>query len=127
MIIVLKQEATKADADGLLAQIEACGLKPLYLPGTERVVLGALGDERVLGSLHLESHPMVESTKSILAPYKMVSREMHPHDSIINIDGVSFGGEQFGVIAGPCAIESLEHGSVAFVRAGKTSGKGKRR
>ena len=49
MIIVLKPEASKADADAILARIAAAGLKPLYMPGTERTVLGALGDERVLG------------------------------------------------------------------------------
>ncbi|HEY3998235.1 MAG TPA: 3-deoxy-7-phosphoheptulonate synthase [Candidatus Xenobia bacterium] len=108
MIIVLKPEATKADADELLARIEGCGLKPLYLPGTERVVLGALGDERVLATLRLENHPMVESARAILAPYKMVSREMHPHDTVVDLGGVSVGGHQFVVIAGPCAVESRE-------------------
>jgi 3-deoxy-7-phosphoheptulonate synthase len=109
VIIVLKQEATKADAEALLARIEALGLKPLYLPGTERVVLGALGDERILGALQLDSEPMVESTKSILAPYKLVSREIHPHDSVVTLgEHATVGGEQFAVIAGPCAIESLD-------------------
>lgn len=108
MIIVLKREATKADADELLSRIEACGLKPLYLPGTERVVLGALGDERVLATLNLENHPMVETTKAILAPYKLVSREMHPHDTVVNLGNMAIGGHTFAVIAGPCAIESLD-------------------
>lgn len=108
MIIVLKKEATQSDADELLARIEACGLKPLYLPGSERVVLGAIGDERVLGSLHLDSHPMVESTTAILAPYKLVSREMHPHDTVVDVAGVPVGGHRFVVMAGPCAIESMD-------------------
>jgi 3-deoxy-7-phosphoheptulonate synthase len=108
MIIVLKPEATKEQADELLARIEERGLKSLYMPGSERTVLGALGDERVLGELRLESHPIVESVKAILAPYKLVSREVHPHDSIVSIGGATVGGEAFMVIAGPCAIESKE-------------------
>ena len=48
MIIVLKPEATPEIAQELLAEIEELGLKPLHMPGVERVVLGALGDERVL-------------------------------------------------------------------------------
>lgn len=108
MIIVLKKEATQADADEILARIEACGLKPLFMPGSERVVLGALGDERVLGSLRLENHPMVESARGILAPYKLVSREMHPHDTVVELEGVPIGGHQFVVMAGPCAIETRE-------------------
>jgi len=108
MIIVLKPEATPEIAEALLASISERGLTPLHMPGVERVVLGALGDERVLAELNLESHPMVESVKPILAPYKLVSRELHPHDTIVKIGGVPFGGRAFGVIAGPCAVESLD-------------------
>jgi 3-deoxy-7-phosphoheptulonate synthase len=107
MIIILKPNATKQDADEILEQIESSGLKPLYMPGTERTVLGALGDERVLGMLHLESHPLVERVTPILTPYKLVSREAHPDGSVVHIGGVPVGGKQFTVIAGPCAIESL--------------------
>jgi 3-deoxy-7-phosphoheptulonate synthase len=108
LIIVLKAEATKTDADRILEQIAGLGLKPLYMPGTERVVLGALGDERVLEGLHLESNPLVESVQRILAPYKLVSRELHPHDSVVEIGGVPFGGSRFSVIAGPCSVESRQ-------------------
>jgi 3-deoxy-7-phosphoheptulonate synthase len=106
MIIVLKPEAPAETAGLLLAQIEEKGLKPLHMPGTERVVLGALGDERILAELNLDSHPMVESVKPILAPYKLVSREIHPHDSVVRIGGVPVGGREFAVIAGPCAVET---------------------
>jgi 3-deoxy-7-phosphoheptulonate synthase len=108
MIIVLKPHATKEHADELMARIAALGLRPLYMPGQERVVLGALGDERALETLHLDSDPMVESVKPILAPYKLVGRDMHPHDTIVEIGGVPVGGGRFTVIAGPCAVESLE-------------------
>ena len=108
MIIVLKREATKEDADELLEKIEALGLKSLYMPGSERTVLGALGDERVIGKLHLDSHPLVEDVKPILQPYKLVGREMHPHDSIVKLGESSVGGDSFMVIAGPCAVESAE-------------------
>src|SRR5437763_7271834 len=106
MIIVLKREATQEDADEILGRIEEKGLKPLYMPGTERVVLGALGDERVLSELGLDGHPMVESIKPILSPYKLVSREMHPHDTIVRVGKANIGGVGFAVIAGPCAVET---------------------
>ena len=108
MIIVLKPQADKKVADEILAKIEEKGLKPLYMPGSERVVLGALGDERILATLHLENHPMVEKVTSILAPYKLVSRELHPHDSVVEIGNMKVGGGNFAVIAGPCAVESEE-------------------
>lgn len=106
MIIVLKREATPEIAQELLAKIADKGLKPLHMPGTERVVLGALGDERVLAELALDSHPMVESLKPILAPYKLVSREMHAHDTIVRLGDLAIGGRGFAVIAGPCAVET---------------------
>jgi 3-deoxy-7-phosphoheptulonate synthase len=121
MIIVLKPNATKADADEILSQIEASGLKPLYMPGTERTVLGAIGDERVLGKLHLESHPLVERVTPILTPYKLVSREAHPANTIVSIGGVPVGGNNFTIIAGPCAVESLEQ-MLATARAVKDAG-----
>jgi 3-deoxy-7-phosphoheptulonate synthase len=108
MIIVLRPEATADDATTLMDQIAALGLKPLHMPGSERVVLGALGDERILERLHLDGHPMVESVKPILAPYKLVGRDMHPADTVVSLGGVDVGGERVVVIAGPCAVESHE-------------------
>lgn len=108
MIIVLKPEASSEHTERLLARITAAGLKALHMPGSERVVLGALGDERILADLHLEGDPMVESVKPILAPYKLVSRELHPHDTIVRIGGVAIGGPIFQVIAGPCAVETRD-------------------
>jgi len=121
MIIVLKPEATKKDADEILKQISDMGLKPLYLPGTERTVLGALGDERVLENLHLDNHPLVERVDPILTLYKIVSREIHPKDTLVKIGGASFGGDTFTVIAGPCAVENREQ-IVQTAKAVKNAG-----
>ncbi len=121
MIIILKPQATKADADEILGSIEALGLKPLYMPGSERTVLGALGDERVIGQLHLESHPLVERITPILTPYKMVSRDLHPEDTVVDLGGVPVGGELFAVIAGPCAVESRDQ-MLSTARAVKAAG-----
>ncbi|TMJ16805.1 MAG: 3-deoxy-7-phosphoheptulonate synthase [Alphaproteobacteria bacterium] len=108
MIIVLKPEATAETAREILDRISEKGLKPLHMPGSERVVLGALGDERVLAELALDSHPMVESLKPILAPYKLVSRELHPHDTVVRFGKTAIGGRGFSVIAGPCAVETRD-------------------
>jgi 3-deoxy-7-phosphoheptulonate synthase len=121
VIIVLKPHATKSHADEILGRIEGLGLRPLYMPGTERVVLGAIGDERVIDALHLENHDVVESVQRILAPYKLVGREMHPHDTVVNIGGTQVGGAKFTVIAGPCAVENREQ-MKSTARAVKAAG-----
>ncbi|WP_407330664.1 3-deoxy-7-phosphoheptulonate synthase [Enterovibrio sp. 27052020O] len=125
MIIVLKPQATEQQAKAILDKIEQAGLKPLYMPGVERIVLGALGDERVLQKLHLDSDPLVEEVKPILSKYKMVSREVQAHNSVVRIGNVPVGGNKFAVIAGPCSVESEQqlmsvadvvkgHGAVAL-------------
>lgn len=121
MIIVLKPTATKKDADEIIARIAALGLKPLYMPGTERTVLGAIGDERVLAGLHLESHPLVERITPILTPYKMVSRDLHPENTIVPIGDVPVGGKRITIVAGPCAVESREQ-MLETARAVKEAG-----
>ena len=121
MIIVMKPSASSDHVQALLDRIEAKGLKALHMPGAERVVLGALGDERVLAELHLEADPMVESVKPVLAPYKLVSRELQPHDTIVRIGTASFGGGRFGLIAGPCAVEN-EQQLLGSAQAAKAAG-----
>ncbi|HBM15721.1 MAG TPA: 3-deoxy-7-phosphoheptulonate synthase [Lentisphaeria bacterium] len=108
MIILLKYGANKTDADEIVGQIASMGLKPLYMPGVERTVIGAIGDERVLEKLHLENHPAVERVDKILTPYKLVSRDLYPIDTVVKIGNVPIGGGHFAVIAGPCAVESEE-------------------
>ncbi len=106
MIIILKKSATKEDAERLLAIIAEHGLQPLYMPGSERTVLGALGDERVLGTLSLDAYPFVDRVLPILSPYKRASRELQTHDSVVMVGKVPIGPGRFTVIAGPCAVES---------------------
>lgn len=119
MIIVLKPDAPTDAANRLLDRISTAGLQPLHMPGSERVVLGALGDERVLADLALDSDPAVESVKPILAPFKLVSREMRVHDTIVQIGNVRIGGPKLAMIAGPCAVETPEqmHASAAAAKA----------
>ena len=112
MIIILKKGSTKEDADSILARIAEKGLDPLYMPGEEKIVLGAIGDERVLHSLGLESLPFVERVVPILKAYKLASREFRNERTRVTIGRGShlatFGGDDIVLVAGPCAVESEE-------------------
>ena len=101
MIIVLKSAATVETTAELIELIASKGLKPLHMPGTERTVIGALGDPRALAELDLANHAIVESVRHILAPYKLVTREFHPHDTLVKLGPVLVGGGRFVVGAGP--------------------------
>lgn len=108
MIIILKTEATKVEADLIQDKISSLGLKPLYLPGEEKIVLGAIGDERQLEKLSLDSFSFVERVIPILKPYKLASRQMRRETSIVKVGNVEIGGDKLVVMAGPCSVESEE-------------------
>jgi len=80
MIIVLKPEATKKDAQEIIRRIAALGLKPLYMPGTERTVLGAIGDERVIGKLRIEKPSARGARLPGPHPLQAGQPEIHPRD-----------------------------------------------
>jgi 3-deoxy-7-phosphoheptulonate synthase len=121
MIIVLKQGASRAEADEILDQIAALGLKPLYMPGEEKIVLGALGDERKLSALNLESLSSVERVVPILKPYKLANREFKREPSVVQVGEVAIGGPELVVMAGPCSVES-EAQLLATARAVRAAG-----
>lgn len=108
MIIVLKPQASETEVQQVLDRIEALGLTPNLSRGAERVVVGAVGDERKLAEGSFESMSGVEQVLPILKPYKLVSREFKASDSVIDIGGVPLGGNTVQVIAGPCSVESQE-------------------
>lgn len=106
MIIVLKNGASKEDAEPILELIRTLGLEPLYLPGEEKIVIGALGDERKLAPLQLGSMTQVEQVIPVLKPYKLCNREFRREQTKVSVGGVEIGGDQTVVIAGPCSVES---------------------
>lgn len=110
MIIVMKSDATKRDRDEVVKRIKELGYKPHIIHGTTRDVIGAVGDER--GKFVLQSIEFmqgVESVVPILKPYKLASREVKKETSIVPISAtVAIGGREIIVMAGPCAVESVE-------------------
>ncbi len=110
MIIVMKQGASREELAEVKKNIRDLGYKPHVIHGETRDVVGAVGDERgkmVLQSL--ESLPGVESVVPILKPYKLASREVKPEPSSFEVaPGLSVGGAEVLVMAGPCSVESEE-------------------
>jgi len=107
MIIVLKNADDKA-IEEVSKLIEEKGLKPHISKGTERAIVGAIGDERKLDIDRIKAFSCVEKVVPILAPYKLASREFHPENTIVKVNGVEIGSEKLVIMAGPCAIESEE-------------------
>ncbi len=108
MIIVLKPEATKHQKDHILEKMTELGLRTMVSEGIERTIIGLIGDEDLLCSLPLEAFPGVEKVMQVLKPYKLVSREFHPKDTVIKTCGVEIGGKHLAIAAGPCAVENRD-------------------
>ena len=106
MIIVMQPEADSAAIAAVEAKIRSHGLDVHISRGTERTLIGAVGDERKLDPEMFDSMPGVEKSMHIVKPYKLVAREWHKANTIIDVGGAAFGGETVQVIAGPCSVET---------------------
>ena len=109
MLVVMSHLATQADVDRVCETIRAMGYTPAPMPGAQRTAVGLVGnDGRVDDSLIVEL-PGVARVIHVSNPYKQVSREWRPENTIVTIaPGVAFGGEDIPVIAGPCSVETEE-------------------
>lgn len=108
MIVVMKQGATRAQIANVAARIEQLGCGVHLSEGKERTIIGVIGNGRSLDREQFERMDGVERTVPILRPFKLASRDFQPQDSVVTINGVSIGGKQLIVMAGPCAVESRD-------------------
>ena len=108
MIAVLKHGTTQAQTDHLVAWLRNMNLDVHMSQGQEVTILGLVGDTSRVDMELLSSLEIVDSVKRVSEPFKQANRKFHPEDSVIQAGGVPIGGGHFGVIAGPCSVESEE-------------------
>lgn len=110
MILVLKKDVTKDQFDYIIKRIELAGLKPHISKGEEVTIIGCIGHEESVKNFFNEAEAIhgVDKAIRISKPYKLASKEIGKNRTVIKIEGVSIGSEKIAVIAGPCAVESLE-------------------
>ncbi len=109
MIVVIKPGTPRDQIDQVIAEVQKLGYDPRPIFGTEQTIVAAIGDERTHHTLEsLTAMPQVEKVMPVQKKHKLVSRESHPTDSVVNVDGVPVGGVKFTLMAGPCSVESEE-------------------
>ena len=106
MIIVLKPNATEKQLKHIVDRLKKLGLKPMISRGTERTIIGAIGEEDILRAQPLEVFPGVDKVMSVVAPYKLVSREFKYEKTVVSVGKVKIGSKKLVVMAGPCSIEN---------------------
>jgi 3-deoxy-7-phosphoheptulonate synthase len=108
MIVLMKRGATKAQIVNVVARIEQLGCQAHISQGQERTVIGIIGNGRPLDREQIERMDGVERTMPVLQPFKLASREFHPQDTLVPVNGVTIGDKGLVVMAGPCAVEGRD-------------------
>jgi len=108
MIVNMSEKATEREINHIIERIREAGYQPHVTRGTERTIVAAVGSGRRHEIEALQVAPGVDNVVAIAQPFKLVSKQVKPGRSIVKIDGVSIGGPEVVVIAGPCSVESRE-------------------
>ncbi|AGX41693.1 3-deoxy-7-phosphoheptulonate synthase [Clostridium saccharobutylicum] len=108
MIVILKQKASQEEVAKLTKQLEAKGVIVNPVIGTEKSILGLVGDTTKIDPSSIEANGIVERVMKVQEPFKKANRMFHPEPTIVDVNGVKIGGNKIAMIAGPCSVESEE-------------------
>ena len=108
MLIVMEANASPEQTEAVCKKIEELGFKPHPMPGANRTAIGITGNAEPIVADSFENMPGVVELIPVTHPYKLVSREFHEDDTLVQVGEVTVGGTDLVVIAGPCAVENEE-------------------
>src|SRR5437588_13114406 len=109
MLVVMQNHATQEQVDRVVKTIEEMGYQARPMPGGQRTAVGLVGNDGRVDSSRVEALPGVAEVIHVSKPYKQVSREWKAENTIVTLaPGVSFGGKDIVIVAGPCSVESEE-------------------
>ena len=117
----MRAQATAQDIARVCEKIQSLGFRPHVMPGAERTAIGITGNHGPVPTAEFEDLSGVAEAIPVSKPYKLVSREVKPDDTVVRIHGVDVGGDELALIAGPCSVESREQ-ILASARAVKAAG-----
>ncbi|MEG0597026.1 MAG: 3-deoxy-7-phosphoheptulonate synthase [Oscillospiraceae bacterium] len=121
MVVVMKPGTGKQEIENLTKKLEALGVSVGITNGIGCTILGLVGDTTCVDMDKISMLPDVERVMRVGEPYKKANRKFHPEDSVVTVGTAKIGGGHFGVIAGPCSVETQEQ-IVEVARAVKGSG-----
>ena len=121
MIIKLRNNITDKEYEDICSKIVELGLTPRNVDSENHKVLNVIGDTSKVDENNIVSWPGVADVTRIQVPYKLASKAAHPEPTIIDVNGVLIGGDNFTVMAGPCSVESEEQ-IIGIAKDVKSSG-----
>lgn len=108
MIVIVREAVASEGLDELCGYLRSQNVQPHVIVGEKQTVVGLIGDTTSIDIHLLESMDQVAAVRRVSEPFKKANRKFHPDDTVIEVGGVKFGGGEFGVMAGPCSVESEE-------------------
>jgi len=106
MMIIMKSNATPQQVEAVIAKVKSEGLNVHLSQGVEATIIGAIGETHSIPLDRFEGMDGVEAVQRITQPYKLASRQFHPENTVLPINGFTVGGDEIAIIAGPCSVES---------------------
>lgn len=123
MLIVMKADAAQSDIDRVVEVIEKLGFRPHTMPGAGRTAIGITGNKGSVDPAHFENLSGVAEAIRVTKPYKLISKDLRPEKSVIKVGNASIGGDELAIIAGPCAVETVEQVFTAAEAVAKSGAK----
>src|SRR5258706_14492259 len=108
MLIVMNSHATADQIAAVCDRVRELGFTPNEIPGSARMAIGITGNKTALDPALFNRLPGVQDAVVVSKPWKLVSREVKPDDTVIEVRGVKIGGGTFLVFAGPCSVETRD-------------------
>ena len=121
MLVVMRAQAGEREIARVCEKIETLGFRAHIIPGAQRTAIGITGNQGSLDPAEFEDLPGVAEAIRVSKPYKLVSREVKPEDTVVAVGGVRVGAGELVFCAGPCAVEGREQ-ILAAARAAKEAG-----
>src|SRR5437870_11670089 len=121
MLIVMTAHAGKGEIDNVVRVVESLGFRAHVMPGATRTAIGVTGNQGAVDLSHFENLPGVAEAIRVTKPYKLITLDLQPDRTIVNVGGAKIGDGSLAIIAGPCSIESRDQ-AFAVARAVTQSG-----
>src|SRR3982750_701305 len=106
MLIVMNSGAAKAEVDGVVRIVEHLGFRAHIMPGATRTAIGVTGNQGAVDLSHFENLPGVAEAIRVTKPYKLLTLDLRPERTVVEVSGAKIGNGSRAIIAGPCSIES---------------------
>jgi len=121
MLIVMNAGATEPEITGVIRVIESLGFRAHPMPGATRTAIGVTGNQGAVDLSHFENLPGVAEAIRVTKPYKLITLDLRPERTVVDIGGATIGDGSLAIIAGPCAVENHDQ-AFAVAEAVQKSG-----